>query len=158
LYIDAKWNEDDNDACLRFINHSCLPNGRFELWNVRGYYRIGFFTNFAVPANTELTANYNMVVHDSSEQVQCLCPLIPPHQFPPIDPTRCHRVLCPSNTALCPIDQEIIDITGPDSPDSALSLSYRLRSSPLRPSPTSQPGRSSVPRSESGSAPRDVGS
>jgi hypothetical protein len=98
------------------------------------------------------------VVHDESEQVQCVCPLVPPHPFPPLDPTRCHRVLCPSNTALCPIDQEIIDVTGEDSPDSAPSISHRLRSSPPRLSPTSQPGRSSVPRTESGLAPRDVGS
>ena len=41
----------------RFINHSCAPNVAFEVWIVRGVYRVGIFALRPIPAGVELTAD-----------------------------------------------------------------------------------------------------
>ena len=43
----------------RFINHSCDPNCETQKWMVRGELTIGLFAVRDVPANTELTFDYN---------------------------------------------------------------------------------------------------
>ena len=43
----------------RFINHSCLPNCETQKWLVRGELTIGLFAKTDIPANTELTFDYN---------------------------------------------------------------------------------------------------
>jgi hypothetical protein len=111
IFIDSKWNSDDPAASLRYVNHSCLPTGRFEVWNVKGYYRIGYFMNENVPANAELTADYRMVVHKETDQITCACPLIPTHKFPKLDSSRCQRVLCPDNGNTTIMENELIDLS-----------------------------------------------
>ena len=151
VFLDAKWNADDPMAALRYINHSCLPTGRFELWNVLGYYRIGYFMNEDVKADEELTADYRMVVHEESDQVPCSCPLQPPHMFPRLDSSRCQKILCPTNVNAL-VNSSTIDITDLDpSP-----LKPSTRSSPEKPSPTSQPVPSSERSAASGTLPPDV--
>ncbi|XP_063065935.1 histone-lysine N-methyltransferase NSD3 isoform X3 [Engraulis encrasicolus] len=44
----------------RFINHSCSPNCETQKWTVSGELRIGLFTLCDIPADTELTFNYNL--------------------------------------------------------------------------------------------------
>lgn len=47
-------------ALGRFINHSCEPNCETQKWVVRGSeLAIGLFTTKDIPANTELTFDYN---------------------------------------------------------------------------------------------------
>lgn len=47
-------------ALGRFINHSCEPNCETQKWVVQGgELAIGLFTTKAIPANTELTFDYN---------------------------------------------------------------------------------------------------
>jgi hypothetical protein len=158
LFIDAKWNEDDLAASLRYINHSCLPTGRFELWNVLGYYRIGYFLNTDLQANEELTADYRMVVHNPSEQVSCVCPVKPAHKFPKLDHTYCQRVLCPTNSDARLIAEETITIASPtkDHQQKQLSPTQDLLQDPTL--PTSQSGTSSERPTASGHIPPDVGS
>lgn len=43
----------------RFINHSCNPNCDIEKWNVLGEWRIGIFANRDIPAEEELSYDYN---------------------------------------------------------------------------------------------------
>uniref|UniRef100_A0A4W4FVY2 Histone-lysine N-methyltransferase NSD3 n=1 Tax=Electrophorus electricus TaxID=8005 RepID=A0A4W4FVY2_ELEEL len=44
----------------RFMNHSCDPNCETQKWTVNGDIRIGLFTLCDIPADTELTFNYNL--------------------------------------------------------------------------------------------------
>uniref|UniRef100_A0AAY4AMH2 Nuclear receptor binding SET domain protein 3 n=1 Tax=Denticeps clupeoides TaxID=299321 RepID=A0AAY4AMH2_9TELE len=44
----------------RFMNHSCSPNCETQKWTVNGDVRIGLFTLCDIPADTELTFNYNL--------------------------------------------------------------------------------------------------
>jgi len=43
----------------RFINHSCDPNCETQKWLVHGELAIGLFATKDIPANTELTFDYN---------------------------------------------------------------------------------------------------
>ena len=43
----------------RFINHSCLPNCETQKWLVRGELTIGLFAKTDIPADSELTFDYN---------------------------------------------------------------------------------------------------
>lgn len=43
----------------RFINHSCDPNCETQKWMVRGELSIGLFAIKDIPANSELTFDYN---------------------------------------------------------------------------------------------------
>jgi SET domain-containing protein len=53
-FIDAR----TKGAITRFINHSCEPNCRIEIWTVEGKRRIGVYAIKDVPAGTELTFDY----------------------------------------------------------------------------------------------------
>ncbi|XP_039625171.1 histone-lysine N-methyltransferase NSD3 isoform X2 [Polypterus senegalus] len=44
----------------RFMNHSCNPNCETQKWTVSGDVRIGLFALCDIPADTELTFNYNL--------------------------------------------------------------------------------------------------
>ena len=46
-------------ALGRFINHSCQPNCDTQKWSVHGELAIGLFAAKDIPANTELTFDYN---------------------------------------------------------------------------------------------------
>ena len=46
-------------ALGRFINHSCDPNCETQKWLVHGELAIGLFATKDIPANTELTFDYN---------------------------------------------------------------------------------------------------
>jgi hypothetical protein len=155
--MDAKWNSEDPAASLRYVNHSCLPTGRFEVWNVKGYYRIGYFMNEKVPANAELTADYRMVVHTAADQVDCVCPVLPTHKFPKLDNSCCQRVLCPDNGNITILDEELIDL-------SHIPPGATIRRSPSRSNSkinfnlfTSQHSLPSEQLADSGNQPQDVG-
>ena len=54
----------DDHRCIqgalgRFINHSCDPNCETQKWLVHGELAIGLFATKDIPANTELTFDYN---------------------------------------------------------------------------------------------------
>lgn len=54
----------DDHCCIqgalgRFINHSCDPNCETQKWLVHGELAIGLFATKDIPANTELTFDYN---------------------------------------------------------------------------------------------------
>ena len=159
IFIDAKWNETDPAASLRFVNHSCRPTGRYELWNVLGFYRIVYFTNIDLQPHEELTADYHMVVYSPSDQVDCVCPVLPTHPFPRIDSKYVQRVLCPTNGDAKLIAHETQEVSAP-----VTEPANPCQSTPLNPLSqmdtllTSQPDASSVRLAESGKAPPDVGS
>ena len=56
----------------RFINHSCDPNAETQKWTVNNDTRVGLFALEDIPANTELTFNYQF---ESMGEVKkaCLC-------------------------------------------------------------------------------------
>jgi hypothetical protein len=56
----------------RFINHSCAPNVAFEIWMVRGLYRVGIFALRPIPVGEELTADYRLISLDGRAQ-PCNC-------------------------------------------------------------------------------------
>ncbi|EDV26870.1 uncharacterized protein TRIADDRAFT_54228 [Trichoplax adhaerens] len=56
----------------RFINHSCDPNCVTQKWTVNGMLRIGFFTLRKIPANTELTFDYQFERYGREVQ-ECYC-------------------------------------------------------------------------------------
>jgi hypothetical protein len=107
--------------------------------------------NEDVKADEELPADYRMVVHDTADQVPCACPLQPAHMFPRLDSSRCKKILCPQHVN-APVNSSTIDITDLDpSP-----LKPFTRSSPDKPSPTSQSVPSSERSAASGNSPPDV--
>lgn len=63
-------------ALGRFINHSCEPNCETQKWVVQGSeIAIGLFTTKAIPANTELTFDYNFERYGDKVAV-CLLALL----------------------------------------------------------------------------------
>uniref|UniRef100_A0A8C6V1G1 Histone-lysine N-methyltransferase, H3 lysine-36 specific n=1 Tax=Neogobius melanostomus TaxID=47308 RepID=A0A8C6V1G1_9GOBI len=56
----------------RFMNHSCRPNCETQKWTVSGDTRVGLFALEDVPANTELTFNYNLECLGNGKTV-CKC-------------------------------------------------------------------------------------
>eukprot|EP00063_Salmo_salar_P018648 XP_013993483.1 PREDICTED: histone-lysine N-methyltransferase, H3 lysine-36 and H4 lysine-20 specific-like isoform X4 [Salmo salar] len=56
----------------RFMNHSCQPNCETQKWTVNGDTRVGLFTLIDVPADTELTFNYNLECLGNGKTV-CKC-------------------------------------------------------------------------------------
>ncbi|XP_069362911.1 uncharacterized protein [Maniola hyperantus] len=56
----------------RFMNHSCEPNCETQKWTVLGDVRVGLFAIFDIPANSELTFNYNLE-STGIEKKQCMC-------------------------------------------------------------------------------------
>ncbi len=65
LYIDA--SNFGNKS--RFINHSYLPNSRFETWYVDNKPRLIVVATFAIEQGTHLTVSYM----DSSWNIPCVC-------------------------------------------------------------------------------------
>ncbi|CAH0555529.1 unnamed protein product [Brassicogethes aeneus] len=56
----------------RFMNHSCQPNCETQKWTVNGDTRVGLFATEDIPANTELTFNYNLECVGKEKKV-CMC-------------------------------------------------------------------------------------
>ncbi|XP_074650466.1 uncharacterized protein LOC141905496 isoform X2 [Tubulanus polymorphus] len=57
----------------RFVNHSCQPNSEMQKWQVNGQYRIGLFALCDIPANSELTYDYNFHSFNLDAQQECKC-------------------------------------------------------------------------------------
>lgn len=56
----------------RFMNHSCQPNCETQKWTVNGDTRVGLFAVEDIPANIELTFNYNLECIGKEKKV-CMC-------------------------------------------------------------------------------------
>ncbi|XP_061723357.1 uncharacterized protein LOC133529618 [Cydia pomonella] len=56
----------------RFMNHCCEPNCETQKWTVLGDVRVGLFALYDIPANTEVTFNYNLECA-GIEKKRCLC-------------------------------------------------------------------------------------
>lgn len=56
----------------RFMNHSCQPNCETQKWTVNGDTRVGLFATCDIPAETELTFNYNLECI-GKEKKMCRC-------------------------------------------------------------------------------------
>ncbi|XP_038219408.1 protein PFC0760c-like [Zerene cesonia] len=56
----------------RFMNHSCDPNCETQKWTVLGDVRVGLFALYDIPANSELTFNYNLE-SAGIEKKRCMC-------------------------------------------------------------------------------------
>lgn len=54
------------------MNHSCQPNCETQKWTVNGDTRIGLFAVEDIPANVELTFNYNLE-SIGKEKKECKC-------------------------------------------------------------------------------------
>lgn len=62
----------------RFMNHSCQPNCETQKWTVLGDTRVGLFACTDIPAETELTFNYQLecaqdVANEAKRQQPCHC-------------------------------------------------------------------------------------
>lgn len=58
----------------RFINHSCEPNCEVQKWVVQdGEITIGLFTLRDIPADTELTFDYNFERYGDKVSACVLC-------------------------------------------------------------------------------------
>lgn len=56
----------------RFMNHCCQPNCETQKWTVNGNTRVGLFAKVDIPADTELTFNYNLECIGKEKKV-CRC-------------------------------------------------------------------------------------
>nr|CAH7733445.1 unnamed protein product [Callosobruchus chinensis] len=56
----------------RFMNHCCQPNCETQKWTVNGETRVGLFATEDIPAETELTFNYNLECIGKEKKV-CRC-------------------------------------------------------------------------------------
>ncbi|CAK1594383.1 unnamed protein product [Parnassius mnemosyne] len=56
----------------RFMNHCCEPNCETQKWTVLGDVRVGLFALRDIPANSEVTFNYNLQCA-GIEKKRCLC-------------------------------------------------------------------------------------
>lgn len=56
----------------RFLNHSCDPNCETQKWTVNGDTRVGLFACTDIPANNELTFNYNLAPNGKT-LLECKC-------------------------------------------------------------------------------------
>ena len=54
LYVDAR----DSDCVLKYVNHSCNPNCRMEVWLVEGLQRIALYTTKNLKKGDWLSYNY----------------------------------------------------------------------------------------------------
>lgn len=66
------------DACTkgteaRFINHSCVPNCHIEKWSYRGEAHFCVFASKDIPANTELSYDYNFSTFNVENEQLCHC-------------------------------------------------------------------------------------
>ncbi|KAF9823981.1 hypothetical protein SFRURICE_020683 [Spodoptera frugiperda] len=72
-------NPNDEDPCgpysqclNRFMNHCCEPNCETQKWTVLGDVRVGLFALYDIPANSEVTFNYNLECA-GIEKKRCMC-------------------------------------------------------------------------------------
>nr|XP_023029170.1 uncharacterized protein LOC111517303 [Leptinotarsa decemlineata]XP_023029171.1 uncharacterized protein LOC111517303 [Leptinotarsa decemlineata]XP_023029172.1 uncharacterized protein LOC111517303 [Leptinotarsa decemlineata] len=56
----------------RFMNHCCQPNCETQKWTVNGDTRVGLFATVDIPAETELTFNYNLECIGKEKKI-CRC-------------------------------------------------------------------------------------
>ncbi|XP_044753544.1 uncharacterized protein LOC123312969 [Coccinella septempunctata] len=56
----------------RFMNHSCQPNCETQKWTVNGDTRVGLFAIEDIPADSELTFNYNLECVGTEKKI-CRC-------------------------------------------------------------------------------------
>mmetsp|Transcript_30678 Transcript_30678/g.74747 ORF Transcript_30678/g.74747 Transcript_30678/m.74747 type:complete len:739 (+) Transcript_30678:112-2328(+) len=71
MIIDATVMANDG----RFMNHSCNPNCVAQVWIVDGLKRVGLYAKHDIPADTELTWNYNFgTVGEKEQACQCGAP------------------------------------------------------------------------------------
>ncbi|KAJ8715497.1 hypothetical protein PYW07_009979 [Mythimna separata] len=56
----------------RFMNHCCEPNCETQKWTVLGDVRVGLFALYDIPANSEVTFNYNLECA-GIEKKRCMC-------------------------------------------------------------------------------------
>ncbi|KAG5889203.1 hypothetical protein JTB14_033281 [Gonioctena quinquepunctata] len=56
----------------RFMNHCCQPNCETQKWTVNGDTRVGLFASQDIPAETELTFNYNLECIGEEKKI-CRC-------------------------------------------------------------------------------------
>lgn len=56
----------------RFMNHCCEPNCETQKWTVLGDVRVGLFALNDIPANSEVTFNYNLECA-GIEKKRCMC-------------------------------------------------------------------------------------
>eukprot|EP00936_MAST-01D_sp_MAST-1D-sp1_P000967 g967.t1 len=69
-YLDATFKGN----IARFINHSCEPNCRMEVWLVGAERRVGIFANTHVDAGQELTIDYQWVLARAQRSLtRCMC-------------------------------------------------------------------------------------
>lgn len=54
------------------MNHSCQPNCETQKWTVNGDNRVGLFAIQDIPADEELTFNYNLVCVGKGQK-ECKC-------------------------------------------------------------------------------------
>jgi histone-lysine N-methyltransferase ASH1L len=57
----------------RFVNHSCKPNCEMQKWSVNGSWRMALFSRGPIPANEELTYDYNFSLFNPHEGQTCHC-------------------------------------------------------------------------------------
>lgn len=55
------------------MNHSCDPNCEMQKWSVNGLFRMALFALRNIPANQELTYDYNFSLFNPAEGQTCLC-------------------------------------------------------------------------------------
>lgn len=55
------------------MNHSCEPNCEMQKWTVNGLFRMALFALRNIPANQELTYDYNFSLFNPVEGQVCLC-------------------------------------------------------------------------------------
>jgi hypothetical protein len=67
-YVDARFK----GGIARFINHSCEPNCRLEIWTVKDRLRLAIFAKKEIKENDELSFDYQWKPSDRSPTV-CLC-------------------------------------------------------------------------------------
>jgi len=80
LRLDSKRMIDagPSGSLGRFMNHSCQPNCETQKWTVMGDIRIGLFASTDIPADTELTFNYQLecapgAANEDKRQQPCQC-------------------------------------------------------------------------------------
>lgn len=69
VYLDAM----HKGGLARFINHSCAPNCRVDRWTVRGVLRAVVVALQDIPANTELTFDYQWERKRGRAPTKCHC-------------------------------------------------------------------------------------
>ena len=69
IYLDAR----SKGSLARYINHSCEPNCVVERWKVRGILRAAVIASKDIPANTELSFDYQWERKRGRAPTKCHC-------------------------------------------------------------------------------------